>query len=155
LKFLSVKTIVIPPANTGNDNNNNTAVIITAQPNKANLCKRIPGLLIFKIVVIKFIAPNILLIPLKCKPKIAKSTLGPLCDWIPDKGGYKVQPVPAPFSIVAEKTNNSKLGTNNQKLMLFSLGNAISGPPTNNGNKKLPKPPIKAGITIKKIIIIA
>jgi hypothetical protein len=78
LKFLSVKIIVIPPANTGNDNNNNTAVIITAHPNKANLCKRIPGLLIFKIVVIKFIAPNILLIPLKCKPKIAKSTLGPL-----------------------------------------------------------------------------
>jgi len=32
--------------------------------------------------------------------------------------------VPAPFSIVAENTNNSKLGTNNQKLILFSLGNA-------------------------------
>jgi hypothetical protein len=39
--------------------------------------------------------------------------------------------------------------------MLFNLGNAISGPPTINGNKKLPKPPIKAGITIKKIITIA
>ena len=39
--------------------------------------------------------------------------------------------------------------------MLFSLGNAISGPPTNKGNKKLPKPPIIAGITIKKIINIA
>ena len=63
--------------------------------------------------------------------------------------------VPAPFSIVAENTNNSKLGTNNQKLMLFSLGNAISGPPTNNGNKKLPKPLSKPGITIKKIIIMA
>lgn len=56
--------------------------------------------------------------------------------------------VPAPFSIVAENTNNSKLGTNNQKLILFSLGNAMSGPPTNNGNKKLPNPPIKAGIQI-------
>ena len=32
---------------------------------------------------------------------------------------------------------------------------AISGPPTNKGNKKLPKPPIKAGITIKNIINIA
>jgi hypothetical protein len=51
--------------------------------------------------------------------------------------------------------NNNKLGTNNQKLILFSLGNAISGPPTNKGSKKLPKPPIKAGITIKNIIIIA
>ena len=37
LKFLSVNTIVIPPANTGKDNNNNTAVITTAHPNKANL----------------------------------------------------------------------------------------------------------------------
>ena len=27
---------------------------------------------------------------------------------------------------------------------------AISGPPINKGNKKLPNPPIKAGITIKK-----
>ncbi|KAI7933747.1 hypothetical protein MJO29_016702 [Puccinia striiformis f. sp. tritici] len=51
--------------------------------------------------------------------------------------------------------NNIKLGGNNQKLMLFNLGNAISGPPTNKGNKKLPKPPIIAGITIKKIINMA
>jgi hypothetical protein len=29
---------------------------------------------------------------------------------------------------------------------------AISGPPTNNGSKKLPKPPINAGITMKNII---
>lgn len=32
---------------------------------------------------------------------------------------------------------------------------AISGPPTIKGIKKLPKPPIKAGITIKNIINIA
>lgn len=31
----------------------------------------------------------------------------------------------------------------------------MSGPPTNNGTNQLPKPPIKAGITIKKIIIKA
>lgn len=49
--------------------------------NKINTCQ------------VKFIAPSILLIPLKCKPNIAKSTLGPLCDCIPDKGGYRVQPV--------------------------------------------------------------
>ena len=48
-----------------------------------------------------------------------------------------------------------KLGGNNQKLMLFNLGYAISGPPSSNGNKKLPKPPIIAGMTIKKIITIA
>jgi hypothetical protein len=39
--------------------------------------------------------------------------------------------------------------------MLLSLGKAISGPPTINGNKKFPKPPIKAGMTIKNIITIA
>jgi hypothetical protein len=36
--------------------------------------------------------------------------------------------------------------------MLFNLGKAISGPPTIRGIKKLPNPPINAGITIKKII---
>jgi hypothetical protein len=51
--------------------------------------------------------------------------------------------------------NKNKLGNNNQKLILFNLGNAISGPPTNKGNRKLPNPPIKAGITIKNIINIA
>jgi hypothetical protein len=78
LKFLSVNIIVIPPANTGNDNNNNTAVITTAHPNNANLWNFIPGVLILAIVVMKFIAPNKLLTPDKCKANIAKSTLGPL-----------------------------------------------------------------------------
>jgi hypothetical protein len=78
LKFLSVKSIVIAPAKTGKDNNNNTAVITTAHPNNANLCNLIPGLLIFNIVVIKFIAPSKLLIPDKCIANIAKSTLAPL-----------------------------------------------------------------------------
>jgi hypothetical protein len=78
LKFLSVNIIVIAPANTGKDNNNNTAVTTTAHPNKANLCNLIPGLLIFNIVVIKFMAPSKLLTPARCKANIAKSTLGPL-----------------------------------------------------------------------------
>jgi hypothetical protein len=67
------------PANTGNDNNNNTAVINTAHTNNGNLCNVIPGLLIFKIVVIKLLAPNIELIPAKCKLNIAKSTAPP--EW--------------------------------------------------------------------------
>jgi hypothetical protein len=78
LKLRSVNSIVIAPASTGRDNNNKTAVTITAQPNKANLCNLIPGLLIFSIVVMKFIAPSRELIPAKCNPKIAKSTLAPL-----------------------------------------------------------------------------
>jgi hypothetical protein len=79
LKFLSVKTIVIAPAKTGKDKSNKTAVTTTAHPNKANLCKVIPGLLMFKIVVIKFIATKRLLIPEKKKiEKLAYSTLKPL-----------------------------------------------------------------------------
>jgi hypothetical protein len=78
LKFLSVNTIVIAPAKTGKDNNNNTAVITTAQPNKASLCNLIPGLLIFNIVVMKFIAPSNEETPERCNPNIAKSTLAPL-----------------------------------------------------------------------------
>ena len=126
LKLRSVNTIVIAPANTGNDNNNNTAVTTTAQPNKASLCRLIPGLLILNIVVIKLIAPSNELTPDKCKPKIAKSTLGPLWLCIPDKGGYNVQPVPAPFSIVLAKMNKIRLGGSSQKEMLFSLGNLNS-----------------------------
>jgi hypothetical protein len=66
------------PAKTGSDNNNKTAVITTAHANKINLCNLIPGLLILNVVVMKFIAPNSELIPDKCNPNIAKSTLGPL-----------------------------------------------------------------------------
>jgi hypothetical protein len=78
LKFLSVNIIVIPPANTGKESNNSTAVITTAHPNRANLCNLIPGALIFNMVVIKLIAPSKLLIPERCKANIARSTLGPL-----------------------------------------------------------------------------
>src|ERR1700712_636066 len=51
LKFLSVNTIVIPPAKTGKDNNNKTAVITTAHANSINLCNLIPGLLMLNVVV--------------------------------------------------------------------------------------------------------
>jgi len=103
----------------------------------------------------KLSAPSKLLIPDRCKANIAKSTLGPLWLCILDSGGYNVQPVPAPFSITLANKNKIKLGGSNQKLILFNLGKAISGPPTIKGNKKLPKPPIIPGITIKNIINIA
>jgi hypothetical protein len=77
----------IAPANTGNANNNNIAVTNIAQTNRGNLCKLIPLVLIFKTVVIKFIAPNKEDIPARCKLNIAKSTEPPECDWILDNGG--------------------------------------------------------------------
>jgi hypothetical protein len=87
LKFLSVNNIVIAPARTGKDNNNKTAVINTAQTNKGIRWKVIPGLLIFKIVVIKLLAPKIDEIPAKCRLKIAKSTEPPEWKSIDDNGG--------------------------------------------------------------------
>ena len=86
----------------------------------------IPGALIFIIVVIKFIAPNIEEIPDKCNENIAKSTEPPLCDWIEDNGGYTVQPVPAPFSTNADDNNNINEGGNNQNDILFSRGNQLT-----------------------------
>jgi hypothetical protein len=83
---------------------------------------------------------------------MAKSTDGPECDCTLLRGGYTVHPVPAPASTRADDNNNSNDGGKSQKLMLFIRGKAISGAPIINGTNQLPKPPIKIGITIKKII---
>jgi hypothetical protein len=124
LKFLSVNSIVIPPASTGKDKSKRNAVISIDQTNNGNLLKVKPRQRIFKIVVIKLIAPAIEEIPARCRLKIAKSTAGLECAKIPDSGGYNVQPVPAPPSTRLEVSNNKSAGGNNQKLKLFNLGNA-------------------------------
>lgn len=69
-----------------------------------------------------------------------------------DRGGYTVQPVPAPFSTAAEESRRRSDGGRSQKLMLFSRGKAISGAPSINGRSQFPNPPINTGITRKKII---
>jgi hypothetical protein len=109
----------------------------------------------FQIVTKKFIAPKIEDNPDKCKLKIAKSTAPPECASIPLKGGYTVHPVPAPVSTIDDAISKNKEGGNNQKLKAFNLGKAISGAPINKGTKQLPKPPIIAGMTIKKIMMKA
>lgn len=43
-------------------------------------------------------------------------------------------------------------GGNSQNLMLFNRGNAISGADSISGRSQFPKPPMKTGITRKKII---
>jgi len=60
--------------------------------------------------------------------------------------------VPAPLSTKDLVNNIIKAGIKNQKLILFIRGNAISGDPIIKGTNQLPNPPIKIGITIKKII---
>jgi len=49
-------------------------------------------------------------------------------------------------------TTKTIAGTINQKLILLRRGKAISGAPINIGTNQFPNPPIKIGITIKKII---
>ena len=42
-----------------------------------------------------------------------------------DKGGYTVQPVPAPCSTTEVPRRSNRAGGNSQKLRLFNLGNAM------------------------------
>jgi hypothetical protein len=63
--------------------------------------------------------------------------------------------VSAPSSTKLESNNKPRVCGNNQKLKLLSLGKAISGAPIKMGTKKLPNPPIRIGMTVKKIIIKA
>lgn len=69
-----------------------------------------------------------------------------------DRGGYTVQPVPAPFSTAADITSRVSEGGRSQNLILLSRGKAISGAPNIRGTIQLPNPPIITGITRKKII---
>jgi len=59
LKLRSVNNIVIAPANTGKESNKSTAVIRTDQTNKGIESKDIVEERIFKIVVMKLMAPKI------------------------------------------------------------------------------------------------
>lgn len=100
----------------------------------------------------KLIAPRIEDTPAKCREKIVRSTEAPACARFPARGGYTVQPVPAPASTIEDAISSRKEGGSSQKLMLFRRGNAISGAPIIRGTSQFPKPPIMIGITIKKII---
>ncbi len=47
--------------------------------------------------------------------------------------GYNVHPVPTPSSVTILLITHAKPKKNNQKLILLSLGNTISGNPTITG----------------------
>lgn len=66
-----------------------------------------------------------------------------------------VQPLPTPPILKEEINNKNKDGGKSQKLRLFIRGKDISGAPIIRGVSQLPNPPIRVGITIKKIIIRA
>lgn len=144
--------MVIAPANTGRDKSSSKAVSATDQANRGIRSKDMPEIRILITVVIKFTAPRIEEIPAKWSLKIAKSTEAPLWAMLADKGGYTVHPVPAPLSTKLLIRRRVKEGGSSQNLMLFSRGKAISGAPSIKGTSQLPNPPIKIGITMKKII---
>lgn len=93
--------------------------------------------------------------PAKCSEKMAKSTEAPAWAIPEAKGGYTVQPVPAPLSTMLLANKRVNAGGKSQKLILFIRGNAISGAPNIKGTNQFPNPPIIIGITIKKIIMKA
>lgn len=84
-----------------------------------------------------------------------RSTEAPAWDTPRLRGGYTVHPVPAPLSTILPIKRSVSAGMRNQNLILFKRGKAISGAPIIKGTNQFPNPPIRMGITIKKIIINA
>lgn len=140
------------PARTGRESRRRITVIFTAHTNKGIRSSRSPFHRIFATVVIKLMAPKIEEIPAKWREKIARSTDGPACAKFLARGGYRVHPVPTPCSTAADLTRRSRAGGRSQNLILFIRGKAMSGAPNIRGINQFPKPPIRIGITKKKII---
>jgi hypothetical protein len=143
---------VIAAARTGNERRRRKAVTKTDQTKRGMVYISIPRHRILRMVTMKLMAPKIDEAPDRWRLKIAKSTAGPEWAWIPDKGGYTVHPVPAPPSAKLERRTRIRDGGRSQKLTLLSRGKAISGAPIRIGTNQFPKPPIRTGMTIKKII---
>src|SRR4029079_8930996 len=145
------------PASTGSDSSSRNTVTRIDQTNSGILCSVMPGARILKMVVMKLMAPRIDEAPARCSDKMTKSTDGPGCPLV-DNGAYKVQPVPEPSEPGSPSTNrdvisSAKEAGSSQNDILFMRGNAMSGAPIIKGTNQLPKPPIIAGITMKKIMI--
>lgn len=155
LKFRSVSSIVIAPARTGNESTKRIEVKTTDQINIGIVYQTCDLVTILEAVTKKLIDPRIDEIPARCKEKIDKSTAVPICAKFPDRGGYTVHPVPAPFAENMDISMNDIEGINSHSLMLFSRGKAMSGAFTIIGISQFPNPPIIVGITMKKIMMKA
>src|SRR5450759_5152402 len=147
--------MVMAPASTGSSSRNTVTRI--DHTNSGILCSVMPGARMLKMVVMKLMAPRIDEAPARWIDRIPKSTAGP--GWpLVDNGAYKVQPAPTPLEPGSPSTNIEMISSENeagssQNEMLFMRGNAISGAPITSGTNQLPKPPIIAGMTMKKIMI--
>jgi hypothetical protein len=134
-------------------------VISTDQANSGILCSVMPGARMLKMVVMKLMAPRIDEAPAMCSDRIAKihgrSGLVRPCRERRIDGPAAADAVgwPAALGTNIERTSSRKAGGSSQKEMLFMRGNAMSGAPIMIGTNQLPKPPISAGMTMKKIMI--
>lgn len=143
------------PARTGSANNKRIAVMRTDHTKRGIFSHETLGARMLIIVEMKLMAPKIDEIPAIWREKIVRSTLGPLWAKKWDSGGYTVHPVPAPCSLKVLLKIRIREGGRSQNLKLFIRGNAISGALIIKGTNQFPKPPIRIGITKKKIIIKA
>ena len=133
LKLIPVKSMVMLSVKTGKESKSKKVVIKIDQVNVVNLGNEIRSGVMPLIVQRKFMAPKIEAAPETCRLKITSLKASLFTD---------------PIKRISESGSN-------QKLTLFILGKAMSGAPIIRGANQLPNPPIKAGITTKKIIMEA
>ena len=88
------------------------------------------------VVEMKFTAPRKDDTPSRCREKMARSTGTPACAIPLARGGYTVQPVPAPLSTVLLLRRRVNDGGSSQNLMLFIRGDAMSGAPNASGTSQ-------------------
>jgi len=153
LKCRSKSSIVSAPANTGKERTSKIAVKKTLQTNKGNLDHEMALFRRFIIVQRKFKEPPILEIPATCILKIAKSRPFPGWPVRVERGGYSVHPLPTPLDSNMLITNSPSLNGSNQNEKLFRRGKAMSLHPNIRGISQFLKPPIRTGMTKKKIMI--
>jgi hypothetical protein len=146
---------VIAPANTGKAKSNKQVVIKIEIEKREMLFNSKLLFFIFKIVEIKLIELIIEEIPAICNEKIIISIDELELKIKLVRGGYIVQPTPLRILFIEEFNIKIREGMSNQKLILFKRGKHISIEFIIIGINQFPNPPIIAGITIKKIIIIA
>lgn len=87
LQLRSIISIVRAPARTGRAKINKITVISTDQINKGIFSVGMPSRRLLAMVVVKLIAPIRDDTPARCRDKIVRSTAGPACATLFDRGG--------------------------------------------------------------------
>jgi hypothetical protein len=106
----------------------------TLQTKRVILSKEKPGALRLKVVVIRLREPKMEEKPATWRLRMDKSTAGPAENGVSERGGYKVQPVPAPPEKSPEVRSVKETGRS-LKEMLLRRGKALSRAPRCMGKK--------------------